>query len=284
MFFFSTRKKITNIEPYLLNHLMFNYCKTLLLFSFVVFTLSSCSSRKNILFNTANEKNISNLPVYTIQEGYDALNTKEQIIQPGDLLNIRNLQNEALISGLGGQNLQTMNQTNNMDYRVEADSTVLLPVIGKVKLAGMNRLQAQEELNRLYQTQLLNVPIITLQISNLTVTFLGEFGRQGNFILQKDQVHLVQMLGEAGGLNTRANKRRIKIIRGNLKHPEVLVANLEDINSLSDPRLMLRNNDVIYAEARGAFQTLDRLGPTTSLLGIGLSILNLYLLISNLSK
>ena len=263
---------------------MFNYSKTLLLFSLVIFILSSCSSRRNILFNTANEKNIPNLPVYTVQEGATELNTKEQIIQPGDLLSIRNLQNEALISGLGGQNIQNLNQTNNVGYRVEADSTVLLPVIGKVKLGGMDRLQAQEELNRLYQTQLLNAPIITLQISNLTVTFLGEFGRQGNFILQKDQVHLVQMLGEAGGLNTRANKRKVKIIRGDLKKPEVLIANLEDINSLSDPKLMLRNNDVIYAEPRGAFQTLDRLGPTTSLLGVGLSILNLYLLISNLSK
>ncbi|ADY52854.1 polysaccharide export protein [Pseudopedobacter saltans DSM 12145] len=263
---------------------MFNYCKTLLLFSFVVFTLSSCSSRRNILFNTVNEKSIPDLPVYTVQEGSTESNTKEQIIQPGDLLSIRNLQNEALISGLGGQNLQTMSHTNSIGYRVEADGTVLLPVIGKVKLGGMDRLQAQEELNRLYQTQLLNAPIITLQISNLTVTFLGEFGRQGNFILQKDQVHLVQMLGEAGGLNTRANKRKVKIIRGDLKHPEVLIANLEDINSLSDPRLMLRNNDVVYAEPRGAFQTLDRLGPTTSLLGIGLSILNIYLLISNLSK
>ena len=264
---------------------MLNYNgKTLLLFGFLLVVLSACSSKRNILFNTANDKNIANLPVYTAQEGDHELNGQEQIIQPGDLLSIRNLQNEALISGLGGQNMQMLNQSNNMGYRVEADSCVLLPVIGKTKLGGLNRMEAQNQLNSLYQTELLNKPIITLEVSNLMVTFLGEFGRQGNFILQKDQVHLVQMLGEAGGLNARANKRKVKIIRGDLKHPEVLIANLEDINSLSDPRLLLRNNDVIYAQPRGAFQTLDRLGPATSLVGVGLSLLNVYLLISNLSK
>ncbi|RRN77074.1 hypothetical protein EIM50_21450 [Pseudoxanthomonas sp. SGD-10] len=248
---------------------------------------SSCNSRRNILFNTATEKSIPKLPVYEMAKGSDSLYNREQVIQPGDQLLIRNLQNEALISGgvaAQGQNMQMLNQTQNMGYRVEADSTVLLPVIGKVKLGGLNRMQAQEKLNKLYQRDLLKDPIITLTVSNLQVTFLGEFGRQGNYLLNKDQIHLVQMLGEAGGLNNRANKRRVKIIRGNLSHPEVLIVNLEDINSLHDSRLYLRNNDVVYAEPRGGFRTLDLINPTTSLLGVGLSVLNIYLLISNLSK
>ncbi len=265
-----------------------NIRKPLFLFISLAILFSSCNSRRNILFNTAQEKAIPQLPVFVMQEGSDSLYNREQVIQPGDQLFIQNLQNEALISGgrgmQEGQNMQMLNQNQNMGYRVEADSTVLLPVIGKVKLGGLNRMQAQEKLNQLYQKDLLKDPIITLTVSNLQVTFLGEFGKQGNFILNKDQIHLVQMLGEAGGLNNRANKRRIKIIRGNLNNPEVLIANLEDINSLSDPRLYLRNNDIVYAEPRGGFRTLDLINPTTSLLGVGLSVLNIYLLIANLSK
>ncbi len=257
-------------------------------FSSIIFLLAlaitSCS-RRNLLFNTQQEKKIPNLPVYVMQEGSDSLYSREQVIQPGDQLLIRNLQNEALISGIGGQNnLQQMNPQSNSGYRVETDSMVLLPVIGKVKLAGMSRLTAQEHLNQLYRTQLLQNPIITLIISNLQVTFLGEFGRQGNYFLNKDQIHLTQMLGEAGGLNNRANKRRLKIIRGNLNQPEVFIVNLENINSLSDSRLMLRNNDIIYAEPRPAFQFLDRVNPSTSFLGLGLSVLNVYFLLSNLSR
>lgn len=246
------------------------------------FLISSCSSRKNILFNTSKEKNLPNLPVYVMQNGSDSIYTREQVIQPGDQLVIKNLQNEALISGLGGQNMQMSNQSNSSGYRVETDSTVLLPVIGKVKLGGLNRMQAQDKLNQLYKKDLLKDPIITLTINNLQVTFLGEFGRQGNYILQKDQVHLVQMLGDAGGLNPRANKSRVKIIRGDLKNPEVFIVNLEDINSLSDNRLYLRNNDIVYAESRKTFQILDRINPATSLLGVGLTFFNIYLLISNI--
>src|SRR5690606_22979259 len=166
----------------------------------------------------------------------------------------------------------------------EADGSVIVPVLGSVKLGGLNRLEAQELLTKLYSQELLKDPIITVTIVNYQITFLGEFNKQGNYTLQKEQNHLVQLIGEAGGLTNRANKRRIKIIRGDLSNPEVLVANLEDINSLSNPKLYLKNNDIIYAEPRGGFQFLDRINPATSLLGVGLSVINIYLLIQNLIK
>lgn len=290
MFFFPTTKKITNIEPYLLNHLMFNYSrKTLLFLSIVMLIFCSCSSRKNILFNTENEKSASSLPVYELKKGADTSSNKLQIIQPGDLLSIRNLQNDLLINGgitVGSNNQggNLMNQNQNQSYRVEADGSVIIPVLGSIRLGGLNRLEAQELLTKLYSQELLKDPIITVTIVNYQITFLGEFNKQGNYTLQKEQNHLVQLIGEAGGLTNRANKRRIKIIRGDLSNPEVLVANLEDINSLSNPKLYLKNNDIIYAEPRGGFQFLDRINPATSLLGVGLSVINIYLLIQNLNK
>lgn len=269
---------------------MFDYCRKVLLFSSTVILLfCSCSSRKNILFNTGNENKNSSLPVYELKKGQDSSISRLQLIQAGDLLRINNLQNEILINGgvsTGGNgpsgNLMTQNQSQS--YRVETDGTVLVPVLGKVKLGGMSRLEAQQHLTELYKKELLKDPIITVDIINYQITFLGEFNKQGNFTLQKDQNHLVQLIGEAGGLTNRANKRKIKIIRGDLHHPEVFMANLEDINSLSDPKLYLKNNDIIYAEPRGGFQFLDRINPTTSLLGVGLSALNIYLLIQNLNK
>ena len=262
--------------------------------SFLYFTflflilLSSCKSKKNTLFNTGKEGDRIDLPVYVMQNGSDSLYLKEQIIAPGDQLLIQNLQNENLItqgsgSSQGMQNIQSSG-AGAFRYRVENDGSVLVPVLGRVLLGGLSRVKAQERLNELYKTELLKDPIITLSIANLQVTMLGEFGKQGNFILDKDQVSLIQMLGEAGGLNTRANKKRIKIIRGDYRNPHVFIVDLSDINSLSDPRLFLRNNDIVYAETKGIFQTLDVLSPATSVLGVGLSVVNVYLLIKTLSN
>lgn len=258
--------------------------RILLILGMAIF-LSSCSSRKNILFNTKNEGKIPAIPIHVLEQGKDSVKTKAQIIKPGDILSIKNIQNIELISGVGSQNSSLLNSQNNlMGYRVENDSNVALPVLGKVKLGGYSRENAEMKLNELYSQTLLKDPIITISISNLQVTLLGEFGKQGNYNLGKDQTHLTQILGEAGGLNPRADKKRIKIIRGDLTNPQVFVVNLEDINSLADRRLFLQNNDIIYAEPRGAFKFLDQINPTTTILGIGLSVVNIYLLISNLSK
>ena len=262
-----------------------NLSKGILLFLGISLFLCSCSSRKNILFNTKNEGKIPALPIHELAQGKDSVNLKTQIIKPGDILSIKNIQNIELISGINNQNSSLLNSQNNlMGYRVENDNYVALPVLGKVKLGGYSRENAEKILNELYSQTLLKDPIITITISNLQVTLLGEFVKQGNYNLEKDQIHLAQILGEAGGLNPRADKKRIKIIRGDLTDPQVFIVNLEDINSLADKRLYLQNNDIIYAEPRGAFKFLDQINPTTTILGIGLSVVNIYLLISNLSK
>ncbi len=240
------------------------------------------------MFNTKNEDVRVNLPVYVVQKGSDSLYLKEQVIAPGDFLVIQNLQNENLITQGSGNSQAIQNIQNSSSsgyrYRVENDGSVLVPVLGRVNLGGLSRVKAEKQLNKLYETDLLKDPIISLSIVNLQVTMLGEFGKQGNFVLEKDQVSLVQMLGEAGGLSPRANKKRIKIIRGDYQNPHVFVVDLTDINSLSDPRLFLRNNDIVYAETKGIFQNLDVLAPATSVLGIGLSLFNVFLLIKTLNN
>lgn len=259
-----------------------NAFKNYFYLSLIIIVLSSCGSRKNLLFNTGKEKHIPHVPVYELKKGDDSTTNATQIIEVGDLLFLRNLQNNNLVSGIGPGIMAAPVQS--LDYKVEKDSMVTLPVIGRVKLGGMSIREAETKLNHLYKSELLNAPLITLQVSNAEVTFLGEFNKPGNYSLAKNQVHLLDLIGESGGFTTRANKKRIKIIRGNKLNPEVLSINLEDIQSLSDKRLYLMNHDVIYAEPKGIFNNLDQITPITSVLGIGLTILNTLLLINSLKK
>ncbi len=222
---------------------------------------------------------------YVVQGTSSESNTL-QVIKAGDLLNIRNLQNKNLIAGeiVGSTSSSSMMQANVQPYLVEDDGTVSLPVLGRMKLAGMTRLEAQKFLEKEYKKTLLVDPIITLSIVNLKVTVLGEFGSQGNYLLTKDQTNLVEIIGEAGGLSTKADKRHLKIIRGDLKNPEVILVNLENVNTLSDPRLILRNNDIVYAAPRGVFRSQENLNLANTFLQGGLVILNTFLLVYNLSK
>ncbi|RYE30642.1 MAG: hypothetical protein EOP42_11875 [Sphingobacteriaceae bacterium] len=163
-----------------------------------------------------------------------------------DILQIRNLQNikyitdEQSVATGGGQVSQIPT------YQVEEDGTVALPVIGRIVIAGLTRLEASRKIEDLYKKSLLKDPIIDLKIINLKVTILGEVRTQGNYLLLKDKINLVDMIGQAGGLTEKADEKTIKIVRGDKAHPQVIMADLSNIGTLANPELNLQNNDIIY--------------------------------------
>lgn len=169
-------------------------------------------------------------------------------IQPQDILQIRNLQNRHLIAGeeSAGSTGGGSASIEATSFQVEDDSTVALPVIGHVRVAGLTRPEAAKLIEGLYRKSLLVDPIIDVKIINLKVTLLGEVGRQGNYPLTKDRTSLTEILGEAGGLTHAANEATVKIIRGTGPSQQVAYVNLGDINSLSRPDIILQNNDIVF--------------------------------------
>jgi polysaccharide export outer membrane protein len=92
------------------------------------------------------------------------------------------------------------------------------------------------------------------------------------------------MIGEAGGLTDKANEKTIKIIRGDPKNPQVTIVDLSKITSLSDPRLILQNNDIIYiAQNKRAIKN-DQIQNLSTTLQPVLIILNTALIIYALIK
>ncbi len=266
--------------PLKLNKALFN---TFCIFMFLL-TLSSCSDKtRNVLFKSPQETADTVQTTYVVQAGTKSENSL-QIIKPGDQLLIQNLQNPSLISGVSEGGGALLNTSYSTGYRVETDGYVALPVIGRTKLAGMKRIEAERFLENKYKENLLNNPIITIDITNARVTVLGEIEKQGNYILTKEGTSLIDIIGESGGLNQRANKRKIKIIRGDRTNPEVIIVNLENINTLADKKLILQNNDIIYAEARGIFRASDNLNFANPFIQTGLVILNTALLIYTITR
>ncbi|TAH00980.1 MAG: hypothetical protein EAZ15_07955 [Sphingobacteriales bacterium] len=265
---------------------MMRYFFTKLLYCLIIANvLSSCGTEKNILFVSKDVVNTANLPVFEIQKGSDSLLNKPQVIKPGDELILKNLQNDALISGVNSISGLSNSSTPLVNgYIVESDSLVILPVIGSVKLGGLTRLAAEKQINALYQKSMLKNPLITLSINNLQVTLLGEFSHQGVYPLKKEQTHLAEMIGQAGGLNLSANNKRLKIIRGNPQNPKILMVDLTNIDFMKDKRVILQNNDIVYAEPKKSAQNADKMTKTQVLVGMGLTLINTLFLIYNFTK
>ena len=248
-----------------------NYVKSFCLLVLVsILLLSSCGSRNSqTLFNAATDVVTDTIrQVYVVNDqGRGDLYYKIKI---NDLITIRNLQNKewgALKSTAASTGVSAAVIDNTTSYKIEEDGTANLPAIGKILLVGLTQKEAAQKLQDSYgNPKYLIDPIIELKIVNLKVTVLGEFGKQGNFLLEKENTSLIELIAEAGGLTKTADPKTLKIIRGNRSNPEIIYVNLNDIKSLASRKLILQNNDIIYIQPTKDAALAERLQKSNNII------------------
>lgn len=174
-------------------------------------------------------------------------------IRPQDILQITNVQNNrSIIDQQAGVTMQQGSQTalrstdndNDNSYSVDDDGTIGLPALGRVQIAGLTRIEARKRIEELYSKELKH-PLLEVKIINLKVTVTGEVKNPGNIPLVKDRTTLIDIIGQAGGLTENADEKTVKIIRTN-QHSKVDQLDLSNINTLSDSRIFVQNDDIVY--------------------------------------
>ncbi|KLT66615.1 polysaccharide biosynthesis/export family protein [Pedobacter sp. BMA] len=267
-------------------------------FSFFILLVSllfSCSIRKErALFNAP-----SDIVTDTIKQVYvvndQGISDAYYKIKVEDKLAVRNVQNPEFgaSSGAGSQTSGAATGTggatggtssNVLSYPVEPDGMVNLPAIGKLAVVGLTKREAAIKIQDAYKSKLLKDPIIELTVVNLKVTLLGEFGKQGNFYLERDNINLIEMIGEAGGITKNADPKTLKIIRGDRSHPELIYVNLTDINSLASKKLTLQNNDIIILLPTKSSAFNDKWTSINNFIQPVLVVVNLGILILSLTR
>ena len=94
-------------------------------------------------------------------------------IKPEDELAIRNVQDMNLIvRSSEGSNNQT--QQVYTTFKVNANGEVVLPKIGAIKVAGLNRTEAANLLQKAYEVKELNAPLIDVRIANAIELMLAQ--------------------------------------------------------------------------------------------------------------
>ena len=132
-------------------------------------------------------------------------------------------------------------------FLVNYDGTVTLPIIGRTMLVGLTRLEAAQRLETLYSKYIIN-PIIDVSIVNLSVSVLGEVKMPGTYKLDKENTNLVEVLAMAGGATEFGKVYKVKIIRGNLKSPQIIEVDLGEASSLKRTDIIIQDKDIIYVE------------------------------------
>jgi polysaccharide biosynthesis/export protein len=95
------------------------------------------------------------------------------------------------------------------------DGFVSLPLLGDVHVAGMTANQLAQDLKSRLSSYILNaqVTVSVVDIRSRQVYVTGQVGKPGGYPLIVP-VSVLQLIAQAGGLNTFANRKDIVILRG----------------------------------------------------------------------
>ncbi|MCB0399863.1 MAG: polysaccharide biosynthesis/export family protein [Winogradskyella sp.] len=215
-----------------------------------ILVLTSCGSRKNIVY-------FQDEP---IEDGVLVSEPKPIIYKPDDILTINvsaldpdtvkpfNLQvvsnNDAnLMSANGPRQFQS--------YLIDYDGNIDFPVLGKLKVAGLNRTELTAMLVEKI-SEYANNPIVNVRLSNFTITILGEVRNPGTFTIQDERITVLEALGLADDLTIFGKRKNVLLIRevdGKKKFAKI---DLTSVNAVNSSVYYLQQNDVIYVEPNNA--------------------------------
>jgi len=134
-------------------------------------------------------------------------------------------------------------------FLVEPDGMVKLPIIGKIKLQGLTVREAEKMLEQQY-ANFYNKPFVLLRVTNRRVLVFPGAGGEGKVVnLENENTTLIEALALAGGITNTGKAYKIKVIRGDLRNPKVMLVDLSTIEGLKQSNMLLQENDIIYVEA-----------------------------------
>ena len=223
--------------------------------------LSSCSAldKSRMLKTPANYKFKEFVDSVDYKESYKIAIDDEISIQmfSNDGYNIVNIGGNqmnnntgGLVSGNlnGGNNTIGMgNQRNGIGYKVRSDSTIKVPVIGRIKVVGLTLNQIEEKLEIILESQV-NSPFVIARIFNRRIYIFQGGYSASIFQLQNENTTLFEVLAQTGGVFQEGNASRIKIIRGELNDPQIYLVNLSTIDGIKDANLNMQAGDIVYID------------------------------------
>lgn len=177
----------------------------------------------------------------------------EHVLEPDDKITVSVWGHDEL--GVGSSfSVYDANLESGHFLTIDLRGEITLPLIGRVKIAGLTCRESDLYLGQLY-TQYVKNPIVRLRVLNHTVTVLGEVKSPGNYPIERQRQTLIETLGDAGGFTDYADKGELLILRPDSlgRYSEIRV-DLTDAYTLYAQDLSLRPRDVIYVPERRSKQ------------------------------
>ena len=249
--------------------------KSFILICFCTMLLASCSSYKSVPYLQNHE---------VVNQFDEALPLYDAKIMPKDLLTITvnatdpqvaapfNLTVQSSLNAARSTSLSQ--QPTLQQYLVNNEGTIDFPVLGRLKVGGLTKNQAEDLIREKLADYLREVPIVTVRMANYKIAVLGEVARPGMFTVSNEKVNIFEALAMAGDLTIWGKRDNVKLIREDaLGKREIILLNLNDASIVTGPYYYLQQNDILYVNPNKTKAKNSDVGQSTSLWFSATSIL-----------
>jgi len=141
----------------------------------------------------------------------------------------------------------------NKTVEVRGDGTVDYALLGTIPVAGQTLSQIDKTITEMLAKDYVVDPQVSVEVKEYGsqwVTIMGEVKTPGRYLFRQD-LHLIDLLAQAGGLTPFANRKEIEILRGESSQVrrKVLV-NLKAVEEGRSADTALQPSDVVMVRRR----------------------------------
>jgi polysaccharide export outer membrane protein len=142
----------------------------------------------------------------------------------------------------------------NSEFLVQADGQVKLPMVDMVNVRGLTLLQVDSLLQVRY-TKFYKDVYVASRVTNNRIIVLGSPG--GQIVpMYNENMSVLEIIAAVGGLGGgtgvgaigAGKAHNIRLIRGDLKNPEIQLIDLSTIDGMRKANLQVEPNDILYIE------------------------------------
>lgn len=244
---------------------------------------TSCGTPKNVAYF----QDLNNNPDTVI-----TLQNRVITVKPTDKIYIgvksKDQQISQLFNLMGSNSSSSSNVSKDAYYyTVDSKGNIDFPVLGTVHVANLSREQVAEKIKKaLIDASLVKDPVVTVGLSNLHYSVMGEVNHPGQFAIEDEKVTILDAISNAGDLTITGVRDDVIVLRQENGHQKIYKINLcsgKDV--FSSPVYYLQQNDVVYVSPNDTKKRTSTVnGNTIQSTGFWLSVSSLAVTILTFLK
>jgi len=133
-------------------------------------------------------------------------------------------------------------------YTVDEYGKIDVPTLGSVKVQGLTRAEVAAKIQSQLRNGHLRDAVVTVNTYDQYVTVLGEVRTPGRIQIGKDNMTILEAIGQVGDLTIQGRRDQVLVVRQEGAESKTYYVDLRSKDLLSSPVYNLKQNDVVYVQ------------------------------------